>query len=140
MAVKKNHKMMLKKLQKQVRLLQRKETIAKNRLRAALAKMRKLSRSYKSKLASKLRVMKSKIAKAQASTYADAAVHLERQLMKGIEAKGKVLASALNKIEKKYAAKLTKSISKKGKITVKVKKTRQTATVKMKKARGGKKK
>jgi len=117
MAVKKNHKIMLKKLEKQVRILERKEELAKNKLRSTLAKMRKLSRSYKSKLASKMRMMKRKMAEAQATAYARAAIHLERQMISGIEKKGKALALALNKIEKKYAAKVTKSIAKKGKKT-----------------------
>ena len=93
MAVKKkNHTLMLKKLNQQVRGLQKKEEAAKNKLRAALSKMRK-----------------------------------------GIEAKGKALASALSKIEKKYASGLTKSMSKPSKKTAKAKKSRKAAVVKVQK-------
>ena len=61
--------------------------------------------------------MKRKMAEAQATAYARAAIHLERQMISGIEKKGKALALALNKIEKKYAASITKSMAKKGKKT-----------------------
>lgn len=126
MAVKQNHTLMLKKLKKQVRELQKKEETAKKKLKIALAKIRKLSKSYKSKLNSKIRMVKGKMAEAEASTYAKTAVHLERQILKGIESKGKAIASALSKIEKKYAAKLSKSLSKKGK----VKKARKVSAAK----------
>jgi AAA15 family ATPase/GTPase len=126
MAVKQNHTLMLQKLKKQVRELQKKEETAKKKLKIALAKIRKLSKSYKIKLDSKIRMVKGKMAEAEASSYAKTAIHLERQILKGIETKGKAIALALNKIEKKYAAKLSKSISRKGK----VKKSRKTAIAK----------
>lgn len=78
MAVKKSDTIMLKKLKKQVRMLEKKEEAAKNKLHAALAKLRKLNKTYKDKLNRKVRMMKDKIAKAQSSTYAMAAAHLER--------------------------------------------------------------
>jgi hypothetical protein len=114
MAVKKNHKAILNKLKKQVRILERKEAAAKNKLAAALAKMRKLTRSYKSKLTAKMRLMKNKIAEAEASTYAKALIHLERQMLKGLKMKAKALTSALAKIEKKSVAKLAKGRPNKG--------------------------
>ncbi len=115
MAVKKSYKAMIKRLKKQVRMLQKKEEKAKNKLKTALKKMRTLSRSYKSKLTKKIRQMKGKMADVQATTYAKAAVHFERQLLKGIDAKSRALESALTKIEKKHVAKLKKSLAKKGK-------------------------
>ena len=115
MAVKTNHMALLQKLKKQVRVLQHKEALAKNRLRKALKKIHKLGKSYKSRLASSVRAMKGRIADAQASTYARAAVDFERQLAKGIVSKGRAVKSALASIEKKHAAKLMKSLAKKGK-------------------------
>jgi hypothetical protein len=122
MAVKKNSKTVLKKLKKQVRVLEKKEEQAKNQLRTALKKIRKLGRVYRSKLAVKARQMKGKIAEAQATTYVKAAVHLERQLLKGIDAKSKALESAITKLEKKHVAKLKKNLAKKGKKAGKTKK------------------
>lgn len=115
MATQHNHKAMLRKLKNRVRMLQRKEEQAKNKLRAALKKMHKIGRSYKSKLSSKMRKMKGKIAQVQASTYAKAAANLERQMLNSIGTKAKALVAAATKIEKKHAVKLTKSIAKKGK-------------------------
>lgn len=122
MAVKKNDKTLLKKLKKQVKLLQSKERQAENKLKSALKKLRKLGRAYKTKLATKARQMKGKIAETQAATYAKAALHMERQLLKGIDAKSKALESAISKIEKKHAAKLRKTLEKKSKRAGKVKK------------------
>jgi hypothetical protein len=122
MVDKRSQKASLKKLKKQVRVLQRKEEQSRNKLRAALMKARKLSRIYKIKLKGKMRVMKSKLAELQSSTYGKLAADLERQLLKGIEKKTRSLAQALSKIEKKHAAKLTKGISKKSKKKKKTKK------------------
>ena len=115
MAVKKNHKALLKQLKKQVRVLQKKEKQSRNQLRAALKKMRKLGRVYKSKLASKMRIMQSKIADAQASTYARVAADIERQMLKNIESKARSLRMAIDRVEKKHINKLAKSIAKKSK-------------------------
>lgn len=115
MAVKRNQKALLKKLKKQVRLLQRKEEQGRNKLRTALKKMRKLGRSYKTKISKKLRTMKNKIVEAQAETYYKVATDIEREMLKGIDAKSKALKSSIHRLEKKHIAKLTKSIAKKGK-------------------------
>lgn len=122
MAVKRVDRTILKKLKKQVRALQRKEQQARTKLKSALNKMRKLARGYQVKLAAKARQMKGKIAEAQATTYAKAALHMERQLIKGIDAKSKALESAITKLEKKHVAKLKKNLAKKGKKAGKTKK------------------
>jgi hypothetical protein len=134
MAVKKNHNPLLKKLKKQVRVLQRKELQGRNKLRAALKKMRKLGKIYRGKLAGKVRSMKDKMAEMQASPYAKAAAEIERQMVKGIEAKGKSLRSALSRLEKKHIAKVIKSIDKKKRKAGKSKKSSRAAP-KMKKTR-----
>lgn len=115
MAVKRNQKALLKKLKKQVRLLQRKEEQGRNKLRTALKKIRKLGRSYKTKISKKLRTMKNKIVEAQAETYYKVAADIEREMLKGIEAKSKALKSSIHRLEKKHIARLTHSIAKKGK-------------------------
>jgi len=137
MAVKKNYQIMLKNLKKQIRVLQRREEQAKNKLRSALKKMRKLGRAYQTKLTVKARQMKGKIAEAQAVTYAKVAVHLERQLLKGIDAKSKALESAITKIEKKHAIKLKKSLAAKSKKAGKAKKASRGASTKTAKGRRG---
>ncbi|VVC76303.1 hypothetical protein AQUSIP_16120 [Aquicella siphonis] len=134
MAVASDHHLILKKLKKKIRLLERKEELARIRLRQALARIRKLSRSYKSKLASKSRRMKAKVAEVQASTYVKSAQEMERHMLQGIETKGRALASALIKIEKKYATRLKKSLARKGKRNGKSKSTAEPASKKMKKA------
>ena len=115
MAVK-NHNALLKKLKKQVRDLQKKEEISRNKLRAALDKVRKLGRAYKRKLASKMHVMKSRIAKSHATAYAKIAADIERQMLKSIEAKSRAIALAVAKLEKKHVTRLTRRVVKKGKV------------------------
>lgn len=133
MAATKKQKALLKKLKKQVRVLQRKEEQARNKLSSALKKMRKLGRTYKSKLASKVRLIKGKIAEIQSTTYAKVASDLERQLLKGIEAKGKALRTAIMKLEKKHIAKLKKGVAKKGKKVGKKRKVKKTVPTKKRK-------
>lgn len=111
MTVVKNHDDLVRKLKKQVRVLQRKEALAKTRLRAALTKIGKLGKSYKSRLASSMRAMKHRIADTEAATYAKAAISIERHIVKDIEAKGKAIKSAVARIEKKHAAKLMKNLA-----------------------------
>jgi len=115
MAVRKDYKTLVKKLTKQVRLLERKEERARRQLGTAVKKMRKLGRAYKTKLASKLKSLKTKVKAAKASTYAQVAANLERKMLKNIQAKGKALATAIAKIEKKHVIQLAKSVAKKGK-------------------------
>ena len=110
-----NQRALLKKLKKQLSVLQRKEKHGRNQLRAAFKKLKKMGRAYKSKLASKVRMMQGKIAEARFSTYAKVAADLERQVLRTIQSKGKFLASAIAKIEKKHLGKLKKNIAKKGK-------------------------
>lgn len=133
MAVAKNHKLLLKKLQKQINVLQRKEERSKNKLKAALKKLQKLTKTYKSKIASKIRIMKVKLGEARSSTYAKIAADIERQLMKEIAAKGKSISNALDKLEKKHSTKLTKGITKKSKKSPrKIAKTASAASTKIK--------
>ena len=99
MAVK-NHAALLKKLKKQIRELQRKEEESRKKLRAALSKARKLGRVYKSKLA---------------DVYAKVALDLERSMLKTIESKGRAIANAVKKFEKKHIVQLAKRVARKGK-------------------------
>jgi hypothetical protein len=131
MAVRKDYKTLVKKLTKQVRLLERKEEKARRQLGAAVKKIRKLGRTYKTKLASKLRTIKTKVAAAKTSAYEKVAANLERKMLKNIQAKGKALAAAIAKIEKKHVSKLTKSVVKKGKTNKsKVKQRTKLSTIK----------
>ena len=115
MVARKNQTALLKKLKKQVRSLQRKEERSRNQLKAALKKARQLGKAYKSKLATNMRVMKNKLAASHASTYAKVAADVQRQMLKSVEIKGRVLKSSIQKLEKKYITQLTKSIAKKAK-------------------------
>jgi len=106
----KNQTALLKKLKKQVRSLQRKEERSRNQLKAALKKAHKLGRVYKSKLASKIRVMKNKMAASHASAYAQVAADVQRQMLKSVETRSKALKASIQKLEKKYISKLTRNI------------------------------
>lgn len=116
---------LIARLQMKVRILQKREELAKEKLRSVIKKMHQTSRIYKRKLASNMRVMKNKIANAQTSTYAKVAADLERKLLKSIEAKSRAFASAVASIEKKHAATITRSVAKKAKKS-KVSKTDKT--------------
>ncbi len=119
MATNKNQNTQVKQLKKKVKLLGLKEAKHRNELKAALKKLRKLGRAYKSKLMAKVRVMKGKVAEIQASTYAKVAADLERKLISSIETKTKAIASAVEKIEKKHVNKLARKVAKKAKNTKK---------------------
>jgi hypothetical protein len=115
MVVTQKQKVMLQKLKKQVKLLQKKEEQSRDKLDAAIKKVKKLGKVYKTKLSKKVRSMQSKIAMAQAKVYIKVAADIERELLKGIEKKAKAVASAAARIEKLHAAKLAKVLSSKGK-------------------------
>lgn len=132
----KDQRLMLKKLKAQVVLLQRKEHASHHKLRAALRKMHKLGKVYKSKLARKLKNMKGKIAEAEAKVYVRVADDVERQMHKKVEAKERALGSVVAKFDKKFAAKLAKSIKKRASQM----KKRKVAKAKPAKAKSAKKK
>jgi hypothetical protein len=117
MVVRKNYQSLVRKLTKQVKVLERKEEKARRQLGAAIKKMRKLGRTYKTKLSDKLRTIKTQVAAAKTSTYIKVATHLERKMLKNIQSKAKALTAAIAKIEKKQVSQLTKSMTKKRKTT-----------------------
>ena len=142
MVVKKNHLGLVKKLTKQVKMLERKETKSRRQLSSAFKKIRKLGRTYKNKLSITLRTMKAKIAEAKTSTYIKVAADFECKMLKNIKAKAKAkaLALAIAKIEKKHSAKLIKNLAKKGKKPGKIKKISHVTSLKIKKAKQPRKK
>lgn len=113
----KNQRSLIKKLKKQVRLLQRKHNQGRTQLKSALKKLAKQSRSYKKKLTAKVRSMQGKLSASQAATYTKVAKDLERQLVRGIKAKAKSLSNVISKLEKKSIAKIKKGFAKKAKKT-----------------------
>lgn len=115
MARAENHHVLLKRLKKQVTALRRREENARNKLRAALHKVRGLSLAYKRKLAARAKVTKNKVVAAQAATYKRMAADIEKQLEKKVVAKGKALASAIVRVERLFANKLTKAMHSKAK-------------------------
>lgn len=92
----------LKRLKKKVRVLQKKEERSRQELRAALKKIRKLSHSYKIKLAAKIHKMKEKIAETQLTAYARAVSDLQQQIVKSVNEKSELLKAAIRKFENKY--------------------------------------
>ena len=127
-------KLLLKKLKKQVRLLQRKNVQSRAKLNAALKKMRKMGRTHQTKLAKQKRLTVGKVGEARSAAYSKVASDLQGQLSKGINVKGRSIQSAINKIEKKHIAKLLKGLAKKGKKT-KIKSSRPAAAKRKKIAR-----
>lgn len=71
-------KVLLEKLKKQVRDLQKKEEKSRAQLEAAFKKIRHMGRLYKNRLESKMRVMKRKVAAAEASSLEKVARLAER--------------------------------------------------------------
>jgi hypothetical protein len=110
------HKRILLQLKKQVRLLRRKEEKSRQQLQLALKKMHKLGKSYKSKLAGKMRILKDKLATVQSTSYAKAVADLERKLLKSLETKARALAQAVQRVEQKHAVKLSKNLMQKAKM------------------------
>lgn len=115
MAMKGNHQVLLKNLKMQVKRLVRKEEKAKKELRAAIKKMRSMSEGYKATIASKVKLLKHKLAEAHASGYVKAATEIERQLIKGVEKKARAVVASAVRLEKKAASKATRKTVKKAK-------------------------
>lgn len=109
------HVLLIKKLKKQVALLQKKEERGRKELRSALKKMHQHGKVYKNKLAKKMKAMQSKIEATKTSAYAKAVSDLEIRMLKGVAGKARALASAAARIEKRHAARLAHAIAKKGK-------------------------
>ena len=127
MAVKTNQKVSIKRLKKQVRVLQKKEERSRHQLRAALKKIHKLAHSYKIKLANKLNEMKAKIAETEFASYAQAASDLQQQMLKSVNKKSKALKSVIGRFEKRLI-KSKKTIKPKKKKTI----TKKAASGKLK--------
>lgn len=117
-------KTLLKNLQKQVRLLQKKEQQTRNKLKLTLKKMRTQGQSFKSKFTKNVRDAKNKVAGTKAAIYAKLVKDLEGQVQKRIVAKKRLMAAAITRFEKKFMAKLTKGLTKKSKKLVASKSSR----------------
>ncbi len=78
MSVGSKQKALLGKLKKQVRDLQKKEERGRAKLEAAFKKIRHLGKVYKKRLENKMRVMKRKVAAAEASSFEKMARLAER--------------------------------------------------------------
>ncbi|MBA3660299.1 MAG: hypothetical protein H0W64_01075 [Gammaproteobacteria bacterium] len=115
MATAANHKASLLRLKKQLGRLQKKEELSRAKLKLALKNIRQLSKSYKNRLASRVRIMKVKLGKLQATTYASVADDIQKQLLRGLESKDKSLRAVIAKVERTHIAKLTKGIVSKAK-------------------------
>jgi hypothetical protein len=63
-----DHKALLAKLKKQIRDLQKKEERSRAQLEAAFKRIRHLGKIYKKRLEAKMRIMKKKVAAAEASS------------------------------------------------------------------------
>lgn len=79
MATKKNHVILLKKLKKQVSTLKRKEKMARNKLRAALSKAKKIAKAYERKLEKKTKDAKAKIVAVEAAVYTKLANSIKKK-------------------------------------------------------------
>lgn len=115
MAIVKIEALTLRTLKKQITELQKKEEAARNKLRAALQRVKKLGRVFRSRLALSAKQNKQKIAKAQSAIYLKVAHDIQRKMVRKAAAESKAIASAVAKFEKKYAADITKTIKQKAK-------------------------
>lgn len=100
MAKVENQKTLLKRLKKQVSALKRKEKIGRNKLRAALRKVAKLTRSHQSKLDRKAKQVKAKLAAAEAKVYAKLANAMKKRAKQVKKAK-KAVKKALDVSKRK---------------------------------------
>ena len=89
MSVVKKQEALLGKLKKQVRELEKKEERARQHLQAAFKKIRHMGKIYKSRLESKMRIMKKKVAQAEASSLEKVA-RLAERVAKKVERATKV--------------------------------------------------
>ena len=92
MSMENKHKSLLEKLKKQIHLLQKKEERSRNQLQVAFKKIRHLGKVYKSRLEHKMRLMKRKVAAAEASSLVKVAKLAER-VAKNVERATKVKKS-----------------------------------------------
>jgi len=79
-------------------------------LRAAVKEARRLAKSYKKRLTSKVRLMQKKLAEAQATSYTRWLRKSRNPCGSHWEEKKRSLIKAVASIERKHAAKLTKSL------------------------------
>lgn len=105
MEVTAKQKLLQKKLKQQIKKLQHKEHQSRLKMRTALKKVNKIGRTYKVRLARKMREMERKIAHTEAACYARMALDLENQLVKGIKNKVKALTAAAKRAKRSVAAK-----------------------------------
>jgi hypothetical protein len=98
---------LLKKLQNQVKILQKKEAHAREKMRAALIKVNKLQQTFKIKSARNLKENKTKMEALQMVIYAKIAAEVERQLQRKASA-----SSIAKKLKKKFVAERVQSIKK----------------------------
>lgn len=106
MAVKHDHKRLLTKLRKKIKVLQKKEEQSRVKLQIAIKKIRFLAREYRIKLALKSRLMENKIAEVRKKSYKKIIEELEDMIIKGIKQRGKALSSAIEKIDAKHLTKV----------------------------------
>ena len=78
MSIMKKQKSLLSKLKKQIRELQKKEERSRAQLESAFKKIRHMGKVYKTRLESKMRMMKKKVAAAEASSLVKVARLAER--------------------------------------------------------------
>lgn len=126
MTAKQNKRLSLKRLQRQVALLRKKEQAASRKLHAALSRMHQLGKVYKSKLASKMKAMRSKFVADKAKVYVKVADDVKRQMQKKVSAHEKALEAVVANFDKKFAVNLTKSINKRA-ISMKKRKVAKAA-------------
>lgn len=115
MAVKHDHKRLLTKLKKTIKVLQKKEEQSRVKLQIAIKRIHSLARDYKIKLALNKRMMESKIAEVRKKSYKKIIEELEDMIIKGIKQRGKALSSAIEKIDSKTFTKASRKIRKKKK-------------------------
>lgn len=98
-----DEQVLLRKLKKQVKLLQQREEKSRAKLRCAMKKMRQMAKSFKSGLVN-MRVIKVKDSADTTSAYAKIAHQLEQQMLKNMAAREKALSDAMFKLERKNIA------------------------------------
>lgn len=82
MTVKKNYKSLAKRLKKQLNAYKRKEKASRNKLRAALAKMKQMGKTFERKLEQKDKESKAKVVAAQSAVYEKLSKAIKKKTIK----------------------------------------------------------
>ncbi|HTM64568.1 MAG TPA: hypothetical protein VL360_08760 [Gammaproteobacteria bacterium] len=109
MSVNQHYHATIQKLKKRIHALEKQQKHGRKQLERAMNEARKAAKSYQSRLHAKIRQIKGKDAAAKVSSYTNAALDMERNLLRAAEKKAKALAAAVMEMDKQHISQLVQS-------------------------------